>query len=46
MQVEMNMCFLLNLEKKFGAFLSFEISAKNTLLIPKNNITEPKARLL
>jgi len=37
-------CLLLNLEKKFGANLSF--LRKTHTLILKNNVTEPKARLL
>jgi len=40
-------CFLLKPEeKKIGADSScrvFEINAKNTPLIPKNDVTEPKA---
>jgi len=44
MQVVMNKCFLLNSEKKWHkSVLSFE---KNAPLIPKNDVTEPKARLL
>jgi len=52
MQVVMNKYFFLNLEKKFGAYLSwsFQENAKKKLktapLIPKNDVTEPKARLL
>jgi len=49
MQVVMNKCFLLNPEKKI--FLAqirlvvFENTQKNHTLIPKNDVTEPKARL-
>jgi len=47
MQVVMNKCFLLNPEKKFGAdFTVFREKRKNTTLIPKNDVTEPKAKLL
>jgi len=49
MQVEvvMNKCFL-NPEKKLvqNRLVVFEKNAKHTLLIPKNDVTEPKARLL
>jgi len=45
MQVVMNKCFLLNPEKIWHRFvLSF--SRKNAPLIPKNDVTEPKARLI
>jgi len=45
MQVVMNKCFLLIREKKFDAdpVVVFE---KNPPLFPKNDVTEPKARLL
>jgi len=45
---KINKCFLLNSEKKIGVNLSFvfEKNAKNAPLIPKNDITKPKARLL
>jgi len=42
------LCFLLNPEKKFGADPSFrfrEKRKKTHTLIPKNDVTEPKARL-
>jgi len=41
-------CFLLNPEKKIGADSScrFREIRKNVHLIPKNDVTEPKARLL
>jgi len=46
----MNKCFLLNLEKKKKLaqirLVVFEKNAENTTLIPKNDVTEPKARLL
>jgi len=45
MQVVMKKCFLLNSEKKFGADSSCRFRGKRTLL-PKNVVTEPKARLL
>jgi len=41
MQVVMNKCFLLNPEAQIRIVV-FEI---NALLIPKNDVTEPKARL-
>jgi len=41
----MNKCFLLNPEKKFGADLSCRFR-ENVPLIPKNDVTEPKASLL
>jgi len=46
--VVINKCFLLNPEKKFGADPScrFREKAKDAPLIPKNDVTEPKARLL
>jgi len=44
----MNKCFLLNSEKKFGAdpFCRLGKKRKNAPLNPKNDVTEPKARLL
>jgi len=44
----MNKCFLLNPKKNLAQirFVVFEKNAKNATLIPKNDITEPKARLL
>jgi len=45
MQVVMNKCFLLNPEKKFGANPSWRFR-ENEALILKNDVTEPKARLL
>jgi len=45
----MNKCFLLNPEKKFGADSGADSSCrfgKSAHLIPKNDVTEPKARLL
>jgi len=42
MQVVMNECFILNLEK-IGADSSRRFLEKQ---IPKNDVTEPKARLL
>jgi len=43
-----NKCFLLNPEKHLKQIhlVVFETNAKNAPLIPKNDITEPKARLL
>jgi len=49
MHVEMYKCFLLNPEKTVGVYPScrFRQKCKKThTLIPKNNVTEPKARLL
>jgi len=48
MQIVMNKCFLLNPEKKLAHICldDFEKNAINTPLIPKNDVTEPKARLL
>jgi len=44
MQVVINKCFLLKSEKIWcRSVLSFE---KNVLFNPKNDVTEPKARLL
>jgi len=45
MQVVMNKCFLLNPEKKL-AQIRLVVFEKNAPLIPKNDVTEPKARLL
>jgi len=45
MQIEMNKCFLLNLGKKF-AQIHLVVFEKNTLRFRKNDVTEPKARLL
>jgi len=43
----MNKCCLLNPEKKFGTDPSCRFREKrtNAPLIPKNDVTEPKARL-
>jgi len=48
MQVVINKCFLLNPEKKFGADLSccFREKCKNAHFNLKNDVTEPKTRLL
>jgi len=49
MQVVINKCFHLNPEKNFGAkicLIVFKKNAKKASLIPKNDVTEPKARLL
>jgi len=48
MQVVMNKCFLQNPEKKFRADPSYRFweKRKNVPLIPKNDVTEPKAMLL
>jgi len=46
MQVVMNKCFLLNLKNKNLAQIRLVVFEKNAPLIPKNDITEPKARLL
>jgi len=45
MQVVMNKCCLLNPEKKIGADPSccFREKRKTHILIPKNDVTEPKA---
>jgi len=43
MQVVMNKCFLINPEKL--RLVVFEKTTKSHTLIPKNNVTEPKARL-
>jgi len=39
-------CFLLNPEKKNLAQIRLVVFEKNAPLITKNNVTEPKARLL
>jgi len=45
MEIVINKRFLLNIEKNGGrSVLSF--SRKKHILIPKNDVTEPKARLL
>jgi len=49
LQVVMNKCFLLNTEKKIWrrSVLSFSRKTqKMHTLIPKNDVTKPKARLL
>jgi len=49
MQIVMNKCFLLNPEKNSAQIrlVVLEKKCKKThILIPKNNVTEPKARLL
>jgi len=45
MQFVMNKCFLPNPEKNL-AQIRLVVFKKNTPLIPKNDVTEPKARLL
>jgi len=45
MPVVMNKCVLLNLKKKL-AQIHLVVFEKNALLIPKNDVTEPKAGLL
>jgi len=45
MQVVINKCLLLIPEKKIGADLSYLIQEKRNF-ISKNDVTEPKARLL
>jgi len=45
MQVVMNKCFLPNPEKNLSQ-IRLVVFEKNAPLIPKNDITEPKARLL
>jgi len=45
MQIVMNKCFLLHPEKKL-AQIRLVVFEKNAPLIPKNDVTEPKARLL
>jgi len=42
----MNKCFLLNPEKKNLAQIRLVVFEKNAPLIPKNDVTEPKARRL
>jgi len=47
MQIIINKCFLLNPEKVVQIRLVvFEKNEKTHTLIPKNDVTEPKARLL
>jgi len=48
MQVVMNKCFLLNPEKKIGTDPSCRLleKRKKHTLNPKNDVTEPKVRLL
>jgi len=48
MQVVINKCFLLNPEKKLAQIdlVVFEKNAKMQTLIPKNDVTVPKARRL
>jgi len=49
MQIVMNKCLHLNPEKKFRAdpYCRFREKRKKSLtLIPKNDVTEPKAKLL
>jgi len=47
MQIVMNKCFFLNPEKRRRPVLSFSIKTQIMhTLIPKNDVTEPKARLL
>jgi len=48
MQVVTNKCFLLNSKTKLAQtrLFIFEKNAKSAPLIPKNDVTEPKARLL
>jgi len=48
MQVVTNKCFLQNLEKNLAQIrlVVFEENTKNAPLIQKNDVTEPKARLL
>jgi len=45
MRTVIKMCFLLNLEIKL-AQIRLVVFEKNAPLIPKNNVTEPKGRLL
>jgi len=45
MQVVMNNCFLLSPEKKM-AQIRLVVFEKNASIIPKNDITDPKARLI
>jgi len=44
MQVATNNCFLLNTEKIKLAQVRLVVFEKNTPLIPKNDVTEPKDR--
>jgi len=46
MQVVMNKCFLLNLEKKKSAQIRLVIFKKNAPLIPNDDVSVLKARLL
>jgi len=48
MQVKMNKCFLLNPEKNLTQIhlVVFQKNAITVHLIPKNDVTEPKAKLL
>jgi len=46
MQIIMNKCFLLNPEKKKLTQTRLVVFEKNAPLILKNDVTEPKARLL
>jgi len=48
MQVVMNKRFILNPEKNLAQIrlVVFEKNTKKRTLIPKNDVTEPKARLL
>jgi len=45
MQIVMNKCFFLTLKKNL-THIRLVIFEMNALLIPKNDVTEPKARLL
>jgi len=45
MQVVMNKCFLLNPEKNL-AQIRLVVFEKNASLVPKSDVTEPKAKLL
>jgi len=45
MQVVINKCFVLNREKNL-AQIRLVVFEKNAPLIPKNDVTDPKARLL
>jgi len=44
MQIVMNKCFLLNPEKNLTQ-IRLVVFEKNAILIPKNDVIEPKARL-
>jgi len=48
MQVIINKCFLLNPKKNLAQIrlVVFQKNAKTAPLIPKNDVTEPKAKLL